>query len=909
LIGKTLAHYEILAPLGKGGMGEVYLAEDARLRRKVAIKVLPAELASDAGRLARFEQEARAAAALNHPHIAVVHDVGSARGDDGATIHFMVQEYLQGQTLRDRLGRRALPLDETLDLAVEIGEALSAAHRAGIVHRDLKPDNVFVTEEGHAKVLDFGLAKLTETTAPSASAVSMSPTMLGTVAGQVMGTAGYMAPEQVEGAGDVDHRADLFAFGCVLYEMATGRRAFAGTSTIQTLSMIVHEEPEPAGRANHALPAQLEWILDKCLAKKPGRRYQHADELSVDLRRLRDAVAAGVADRGGPSRARGAGQTPHGPAEGDRARGEVSWKVAAPAIIVLLAVGFLAGQGFRAARGFGPEDDGTASSLAPVSFDIVLPDGRAFPRGIGTNIALSPDGSALVYVAVDETGRKLYRRLLDEPGAGQPIPQTEGAARPSFSPDGKWVVFWDGGGFARLSLESGERYTVCDACDNALWAADGWVYFNRFSELWRVALTGGEPQSVVAPTDDRWQGGLVNPAVLPNGKGVVVENGRFAFGGISVLPLDGRPLIHVSERGSDPSYAATGHILFSRGGAVVAVPFDPEVLAATGPAAPTLPQVRIENGGSIQLAVAQADVLAFEPGVASGTDLTWADRSGALEPLNTAWRIYRSPRVSPDGRHVAVTRNDEGATDVFVIPLSGGARPLTTSGDVEAPEWSPDSSRIAFGSGRAGSYALKVVRLDGAEEPVTLLSGENRLRPESWHPQGDLLLFSEASAGNDMYVYDFRDGSREKLITSAGPVYAATISHNGAAVAYESDEGGGATELYVQPFPAGVPVPVSVGGGRSARWSADDASLFYIDGQDRLRSASVRFDPVLEVARGEPLFSVEGFWTVFHRAHYDVAPDGRFLLLREGGEGSGRIRVLLNWFEELKRRAPPASGR
>jgi len=270
MIGRFLGPYEIIEPLGAGGMGEVYLGEDTRLGRKVAIKVLPAEFASDPGRLARFEQEARAAAALNHPHIAVVHDVGSETGEDGATIHFMVQEYLQGQSLRDRLGRGALPLDETLDLAVEIGEALSAAHRAGIVHRDLKPDNIFVTEEGHAKVLDFGLAKLTEVAAPTASEASMSPTLLGTVAGQVMGTAGYMAPEQVEGAG-VDHRADLFAFGCVLYEMATGRRAFAGTSTIQTLNMIAHEEPEPAGRANRTLPAQLDWILEKCLAKNTAR--------------------------------------------------------------------------------------------------------------------------------------------------------------------------------------------------------------------------------------------------------------------------------------------------------------------------------------------------------------------------------------------------------------------------------------------------------------------------------------------------------------------------------------------------------------------------------------------------------------------------------------------------------------
>jgi len=378
-----------------------------------------------------------------------------------------------------------------------------------------------------------------------------------------------------------------------------------------------------------------------------------------------------------------------------------------------------------------------------------------------------------------------------------------------------------------------------------------------------------------------------------------------------VLPLGGGDLIRVSDRGSDPSYAATGHILFSRGGSVVAVPFDVEALAATGPATSVLPEVRIENGGAIQLAVARADVLAFEPGATSGTQLTWVDRSGGTQQLSTGWHIYQSPRISPDGRRIAVTRNDDGATDLFVVDVaSGGARPMTTSGDVQAPEWSPDSSRIAFGSGRAGSYALEVVGLDGAAAAETLLTSEHRLRPESWHPHGDLLVFSEASAGNDLHIYDFRDGTTRELVTGASPASAATLSRNGQALAYESGEGGEFSELYIQPFPAGVPIPVSVGGGKHARWSADDGSLFYIDGDDRLRAVSVRFEPVLQVAAQQALFSVVGFWINPQRAHYDVAPDGRFLLLREGGEGSGRIRVVLNWLEELKRRAPATgSGR
>ncbi len=295
MIGTSLGPYKIIEQLGAGGMGEVYLGEDTRLGRKVAIKVLPEEYASDPERLARFEQEARAAAALNHPHIAVVHDVGSETGDDGSITHFMVQEYLEGQSLRERLDKGALPLNKALDLATEVGEALIAAHQAGIIHRDLKPDNIFVTSDSHAKVLDFGLAKLTEGAAPAGTSASMSPTMLGTVAGQVMGTAGYMAPEQIQGDVEIDQRADLFAFGCVLYEMIAGKRAFGGETVLDTLHAIARTEPQPLGEIKPDLPVELHRILRKCLAKEAGRRYHVADDVVVDLRQLRDDIAAGVA--------------------------------------------------------------------------------------------------------------------------------------------------------------------------------------------------------------------------------------------------------------------------------------------------------------------------------------------------------------------------------------------------------------------------------------------------------------------------------------------------------------------------------------------------------------------------------------------------------------------------------------
>jgi len=396
-------------------MGDVYLAEDTRLGRKVAIKVLPEEFAADPERLARFEQEAKAAAALNHPHIAVVHDVGFAEGataaedpptaEDAKTdpnleataalpaagVHYIVQEYLEGDTLRVPLERGALPIANALVLGREIASALGAAHAAGIIHRDLKPDNVFITRDGHAKVLDFGLAKLTEAAMP-ASRMSMSPTMLGTVAGQVMGTAGYMAPEQVEGLENIDHRADLFAFGCLLYEMVAGKRAFTGATVLDTLHAIARTEPQPVHEIKPGLPAELERILAKCLAKDPSARYQHADDLTVDLKNLAAAVESGTAAMS-PTRA-DAATTGKG-----RRVSLLPAALVATALVAIAAVGGVIGG--RALPGT-PEP-------AMMIFDIKLPDDARISSAAGLN-SIAPDGNTVVYAAVDNTGTQwLFR--------------------------------------------------------------------------------------------------------------------------------------------------------------------------------------------------------------------------------------------------------------------------------------------------------------------------------------------------------------------------------------------------------------------------------------------------------------------------------------------------------------------
>ncbi|MFQ5744929.1 MAG: serine/threonine protein kinase, partial [Acidobacteriota bacterium] len=427
MIGKSLGPYKILEPLGAGGMGEVYLGEDTRLGRKVAIKVLPAEFASDPERLARFEQEARAGAALNHPHIAVVHDVGSETGEDGSTTHFMVQEYLEGQSLRGRLDKGALPLDKTLDLATEVGEALIAAHKSGIIHRDLKPDNIFVTGDGHAKVLDFGLAKLTEGMALAGTSASMSPTMLGTIAGQVMGTAGYMAPEQIQGDVEVDRRADLFAFGCVLYEMVAGKRAFSGETVLDTLHAIARTEPQPLREIEPDLPAELHRILRKCLAKDTTRRYQVADEIVVDLRQLQDDIAAGVAIPVGGSEVTVASVAV------ETTRGTL-WKMAAPIAVAIALLAVLTGWFMRSPLSPPPE------SIIR-RFRIDYPPETAFLSLSTLGVAISPDGRSVVFNADSQ----LWLRAIDDLVAA-PIRGTEGARVPFFSPDGQQLGCWGGDG-------------------------------------------------------------------------------------------------------------------------------------------------------------------------------------------------------------------------------------------------------------------------------------------------------------------------------------------------------------------------------------------------------------------------------------------------------------------------------
>ena len=898
--GTKLGPYEITEQLGAGGMGEVYLAQDTRLGRKVAIKVLPAEFASDPERLARFEQEARAAAALNHPHIAAVHDVG-VEGDT----HFMVQEYLEGETLREPLQKGALPLKKALGLATEIAEALAAAHAAGIIHRDLKPENIFVTKEGHAKVLDFGLAKLTEVRVTGApGGATQSPTMMGTVAGQVMGTAGYMAPEQVEG-GEVDQRTDLFAFGCVLYEMIGGRQPFAGRSLHQTLDLIVNEEPTPLVEIKPDLPAPVHWILRKGLAKDPAERYQSAADLKVDLRALLTDIQSGAgAMKEATAPPAGSGHTTLGEAA---PQGWVRMTVAAM-VIVALAMGLATGW------------FGSGRSPAPTSivqrFRLNLPEGKHLQGGADRVVTISPDGQTLVFVAADESGYQLYRRRIGEFTA-TPIPGTEGGGAPFISPDGEWLAFestmpaW----IKKVPLWGSQLGTVCEQCSFGSWTEQNELLFSNLQQdLWLTPETGGERRLVASSLPEHDVGGLQRGEMLPNGDAVLFEISRGrgnVFGGIGVWSEVNNEFIRVAENGTDPFYTVSGHIVFGRDGASYAVGFDPEAFALTSDTVRVIEDVRVEGGGAVQANVSRNGTLVYASGGgATGTQLIRVDPDGSRQLVIDQWRLFRRPEVSPDGRQIAVTIRNGGESNIHIVDIEGGTlEQLTDVGNLFSTIWT-GPVRIAAGFSASAEHGIQLFVTDRSAEPRTLATADAPLIPESWAAAEGRVVFHEGDlAAGDTRLREVDEAGQVVPVegSDAGE-HSATISPDGRWLAYVRQRAN-VREVLVRPYSdSGAPVQVSTNGGFAPRWDPNGSRLYYLttDSRSVLMAARVVTEPRLAVTEREEMFPTHDFWNGARGTNYTVHPDGYFLFLRQAvGENSIRqINVVVNWFEELKRLVP-----
>jgi serine/threonine-protein kinase len=873
--GARLGPYEVLSSLGTGGMGEVYRARDARLHRVVAIKVLRSLGAADPERRARFEREARAISRLNHPHICTIHDIGHQDGTD-----YLVLELVEGETLAERLQRGPLSNHEILRYGEQIADALFAAHRHGIVHRDLKPGNVMVTRSG-VKLLDFGLAKLRADNErrPDTLTSSEDPTL--TRDGSVLGTLQYMAPEQLEGR-EVDARADLWALGCVLYEMATSRRAFESTSRASLAAAILEKEPAPLGSLQPQLPRAFERLVQRCLAKDPDERWQNAGDLAFGLRSALGAPADGV-------------PPPQAPPGRDR----VAWAVAVGAGLFALAT-LVWGMARRAPA--------KASRFA--RFTIPLPTGDRLPTAMHPVLALSRDGTLLAYVGERAGASQLYLRRLDALTA-EPIPGTGGARAPFFSPDGRWLGFFADRKLKKVPVGGGAVATLADAPDpwGGTWTDDDTIVFNRsgFTGLSRVAAAGGTPTVLTVPKasselEHEW------PHALPGGKAIVfsaMSAGAFDSARIMALSRDGaaaRPLI---EGGFAPRFLPTGHLLYARRRGLYAVRFDPSRLETAGTPVRVMEGALTALTGATHAAVADDGTLAYVPGSPDRRAMR-IDRSGARAALLDKGGLYSDAALSPDGTRLALSIEGEKTFDIWVADLERGtlAR-LTSEGMLNAfPTWSPDGKRIAFFSARAGeTNKVYWQPADGSGPAERLTSGDSLHWPDAFSPDGRLLVWGEGhpESGPDLWVLPL-DGERRSrpLLRTPFAEHGVAFSPDGRYFAYVSDQTG-REEVYVQALDVpGAGWPISTDGGGEPRWVSGE--ILYRNG-DRIMSAAVRTQPTFSADR--PRLRLEGWFepcAIPLCRSFDVSRDGRDLIVLTGDQlgPPTEIHVVLGWFRELE---------
>jgi serine/threonine-protein kinase len=879
--GTRLGPYEIASLLGAGGMGEVYEARDTRLGRSVAVKVLPAELAADAGRRERFEREARVISSLSHPHICTLHDVGR-EGD----VHYLVMERLEGVTLADRLEKGALPIEACLRHGIEIAEGLHEAHRRGIVHRDLKPGNVMLTKTG-AKLLDFGLAKpgggLLAAAGPGAVSAPTQQKPL-TAEGSLLGTFQYMAPEQLEGR-EGDARSDVWALGLVLYEMVSGKRPFGGQSPASLIAAILQSEPQPLAALQPVVPAGLDRVVKACLAKDPEARWQSARDLATELGWIAEGSAAGT------------------PATG-RKRSSIA-RTAVLVSLVALAAGLL---GYRWNRT-------SPAPARPVMRLAVVPAAdEGLGLGRGSAVAVSPDGERLVYLVGSGSSRRLVSRALAQ-AESTPLAGAEGADAPFFSPDGQWVAFFASGKLKKVPAAGGPPQTLCDAPDarGGSWGVDDTIVFTpgNFAGLVRVAANGGTPQALTTPDADAGERTHRWPQVLPGGKQALFTIGlaggtSFDEAGIGIVDLATGARRVLSERGFYARYVPTGHLVFLRGATLLAAPFDLRRLELAGPPVPLVEGVRTNASGGGHFAFSETGTLVHVQGSALETDraLVWVDRKGNLTPAADTRRDYLYPRVSPDGGRIAFSAR-AGTPDVWVQDIARGTftRLAASPGARTMPAWSPDGHRIAYWSGEPGRPRTLLAKpSDGTGMEEALVTAPSNGLTASWSPDGRSLAYDvhDAKDGWDVWVITLAgDRTPRPFLRTPANEQAAAFSPDGRHLAYHSDVSG-SREVYVQAFDgASGRVQISNQGGEYPVWGRDGRELFYRSG-DRMMAVDVKGGGAIHVGAPRLVFErhlLEGI--------YDVHPDGRFLMVEvDYGRPPRELTFVLEWFAELRARVP-----
>ncbi len=882
--GMRLGPYEILAPLGVGGMGEVYKAKDTRLDRTVAIKVLPSRFSADPQFRERFEREARAISSLTHPYICALYDIGQQDGTD-----FLVLEYLEGETVAARLAKGAIPLDQALQYAVQIAAALDHAHRHGIIHRDLKPGNIMVTKSG-VKVLDFGLAK---SSAPAVATAGLStlpttPPNL-TAPGTILGTFQYMAPEQLEGR-EADVRADIFAFGAVAYEMLTGKNAFEGKSPASLIAAILEREPPPLSQLVTAAPPLLDHIVKKCLAKDPDARWQSARDLHDGLQWVADEAT------------RAARSTGVAPLIARRTRERIAWGLA--------AIGLVAAFAFAIPRMLASR---RAVEPLVTRLDVVTPP-TADPFGF----ALSPDGRQLVFIANGENGSQLWLRRFDQ-GAAQPLAGTDGGTYPFWSPDNRLIGFFADAKLKRLDLGGGSPQVLAAAPfgRGGTWNREGIIVFapSNNSTLMRVPAAGGSIVPVTA--FGLW------PQFLPDGR-------RFIFFGVGGTPpapgvflgtSDGGQPTAVSAAETAAVFSPPDQLLLLRQGVLFAQRFSPVSGFISGDPVPVAQSVGATTAGAAfhgAFSSSETGVLAYRSGAAARRQLVWVDRTG--KELDVLWPSdaggIAGPMLTRDGRRVAVTRIVQGNSDVWMMDV--GRRIMTrftvNPADGVAPVWSPDGSRVMFRASRNGKFDLFEKPANGGGDEQPLLVTAQDKQSLDWSSDGRFILYAaqDPQTGSDLWALPL-DADRKPIpVAHSGfEESQGQFSPDGRWVAYVSNETG-RYEIYVREFPdAGGKWQVSAAGGIYPRWRLDGNELFYIGLDNRMMAVQVELTPATRtVSLRTPiaLFATHlvaagnlGVAGYAARSQYAVAADGRFLMNVAADEVTPPITIVQNWTTALKR--------
>jgi serine/threonine protein kinase len=890
MIGQTISHYKIFEKLGEGGMGVVYKAQDTTLDRFVALKFLPQHLAASDQDKARFVQEAKAAAALNHPNICSVIAIEECDGQ-----MFIVMEFVDGQTLREKLTANPPHLKSAIEIGIQIADGLAAAHEKGIVHRDIKPENIMVRKDGICQIMDFGLAKL--------RASGSKITRL-TKEGSTLGTAGYMSPEQVQGQ-DTDHRSDIFSLGVLLYEMFTGGLPFKGVHETALLYEIVNVDPAPMSAIKQEIDPELDRIVLECLQKEPSERHQSVAEVSKDLKRFKRESS-----RQHMSRVTSARQV-FNPSVTDRAavmdrpsRRSVWWPVASAVLAFLLL-----------AAGWSLWKKSTVAAPT-LRLSISMPKDQVIESENFYAIALSPDGSRVVYRA----SRRLYQRRLDS-FESEPIAGTEDGSSPFFSPDGRWLGFFAGGRLKKVALSGGSPVTLTsDVTDNrgGVWLSNGTIVFapRGNNALFRVREDGGDVKQLTTLDSARNERTHRWPKTLPDGETVIFTVGSMDspdyYEDAEIVAVNVRTgeRTNIMTGASSATYADAGYLVYSHTGDLFAVPFDPASVKVTGPAFPVGAKISgDQTTGAMNYAVSRNGVLAYIPGQIAGNEnrqLAIVDTNGNASVLPLPPRFYLEPRISPDGTKIAVVVGTEKDFDVWIhdVKLKTMNR-FTFGGANRSPVWSPDGQRIAYSDNRANALAVIVRRADGTGATETIPMGR-RSYVNDWSSDGTTLIVSAPTieSGWNLYIVPLA-GDRVPRVWNETPFdeFQGSLSPDGKWLSHIYRERGGLGQIVVRPFPSGDARWQISGLASESHWSRDGKMIYSLT-QEGLVAVPVVAGQSFSVGQSHVVLKGYQRLAVESAMTFDLAFDRRHIVLTQStGESSAasQINIVTNWFDEIQK--------